>query len=174
MKKIILSSLLIFSFGAYILHVRILGAEAPVALKPRPNKPPVALNLPQYNQIVTEPIIQPDVKPTPTPTPKPTPTPPPPVINTGKYRNGTYTGDSVDASYGYVQVRVVISGGKIADVQFLDHPRGGNSTRINNYAMPYLISEAIALQDSNVDTVSGASYTSEAYRQSLGSALAQA
>ncbi|MCX6757599.1 MAG: FMN-binding protein [Candidatus Nomurabacteria bacterium] len=165
MKKIILSSLLIFSFGAYILHVRILSSNAPIALTQKNTKPKIDLSIPKYDQIVTNPIAQ---------IIKPTPTPPPPVINTGKYKNGTYTGDSVDASYGNVQVKVVISGGKIADVQFLDHPRGGNSTRINNYAMPYLISEAIALQDSNVDTVSGASYTSEAYRQSLTSALAQA
>ncbi len=176
MKKIILSSSLILVFAAYALHVRILGSNAPAVLTPEPNKPKVALTLPQYKDT-------PSSNPDPTPNPKPSPTyptpetttPPPPVVNNGKYTNGTYTGQSEDAYYGNVQVRAVISGGKIADVQFLDHPQDRQtSIRINSRAMPYLTSEAIALQDYNVDTVSGASFTSAAYRKSLQSALAQA
>ena len=97
------------------------------------------------------------------------------MVITGKYKDGSYVGDVVDAYYGNVQVKAIISGGKITDVQFLDYPQDRqNSVRINLYAMPKLISEAISIQDSNVNTVSGASFTSTAYRESLSSALSQA
>lgn len=179
MKKIFLSISLIFVFSAYALYVRIIGTNnTPVALTPEPNKPNSTLNLPTYdtNESIYIPLpsstsTQNTTPPTPTPTPTPKPTP----IPTGKYRNGSYKGTVVDAYYGYVQVKAIISGGKITDVQFLDYP-GGRSTsiRINQRAMPYLISEAISIQDSNVATVSGASFTSRAYRESLASALSQA
>ena len=179
MKKLVLSLSLIFVFSAYTLYVRIMGANAPVALTPEPNKQKVALSLPQYKTTTGNPKVGPTPKPTNTPNspiPAPTPTPAPaPTTNIGKYKNGTYTGNVVDAYYGNVQVRAVISGGEIVDVQFLDYPQDRkNSVRINERAMPYLISEAITIQDSNVDTVSGASFTSAAYRKSLSSALAQA
>lgn len=93
----------------------------------------------------------------------------------GQYKNGSYTGNVADAYYGYVQVKTVISGGKISDVQFLQHPSDrGTSIEINNYAMPILTQEAIQVQNSNVDIVSGATETSLAFRDSLASALAQA
>ena len=170
MKKTLLSFIVIFTFAGYALHTKIVGTDVPVVLTPEPNKPGVALSLPTYN-----------LTPTPTPIPvvntKPTPipTPPPVIVDTGKFKNGTYTGNSVDAYYGYVQVKAIISGGKITDVQFLDYPHDrSTSVRINTRAMPYLISEAIQAQDGNVDTVSGASFTSDAFRKSLSSALAQA
>jgi len=93
----------------------------------------------------------------------------------GGYKDGSYTGDSVDAFYGYVQVKAVISGGKISDVKFLDYPHDrNNSIRINNIAMPYLTQEAVSAQNANVDIISGATATSEAFQQSLQSALSQA
>src|ERR1700736_4928916 len=49
----------------------------------------------------------------------------------GTYKNGNYTGTSADAFYGNIQVKVTISGGKIADVTFLDYPSDrGESVRI--------------------------------------------
>lgn len=179
MKKALLSLLLIFTFTAYTLYVRIVGADMPFALTPEPNKENTNLSLPQYNNNTHSNTVSstPNPKPTntaPNGTTKPTPIPIPP-INTGKYKNGTYTGSIVDAYYGNVQVKVVISQGKISDVQFLDHPQGRQtSVRINERAMSYLISEALVAQSANVDTVSGASFTSAAYRESLSSALAQA
>jgi uncharacterized protein with FMN-binding domain len=90
-------------------------------------------------------------------------------------KDGEYTGKSVDSYYGYIQVKAVISNGKLADVVFLDYPQDrGNSIKINNHAMPILKSEAIKSQSSNVDTVSGATDSSGAFRTSLASALAQA
>lgn len=180
MKKIFLSLSLFFTFTAYVLYVRIIGANAPVVLTPEPNKTKVALSLPKYNTTITS-NSSPKPKSITTPSPllvsnvTPIQAPPPPVINTGKYKNGSYTGSTADAYYGNVQVRAIISSGKITDVQFLNYPQDRQtSVRINSRAMPYLTSEAIALQDANVDTVSGASFTSAAFRESLSSALAQA
>ena len=97
------------------------------------------------------------------------------MMNKGIFNDGEYIGDSVDAYYGYIQVKAVITNGKLSDVVFLDYPQDrGNSIRINTYAMPILKSEAIKAQSSNVNTVSGATDSSGAFRQSLASALAQA
>ncbi len=97
------------------------------------------------------------------------------VMTRGIYKNGDYTGNIADAYYGNVQVKAIVSGGKITDVQFLDYPNDRqNSIRINTYAMPILKSEAIKVQSAKVDVVSGATATSEAFQESLASALAQA
>lgn len=91
------------------------------------------------------------------------------------YKDGTYTGPITDAYYGNVQVQVTISGGKIADVQFLQYPNDNRtSLEVNSQAMPLLKSEAIQAQSAQVDIVSGASQTSQAFQQSLSSALQQA
>ena len=93
----------------------------------------------------------------------------------GAYKNGEYLGSVADAYYGNVQVKAIIRGGKIADVQFLDHPSDrSTSIEINNYAMPILTSEAIQAQSAQVDIVSGASDTSAAFKESLTVALAKA
>ena len=96
-------------------------------------------------------------------------------ISTNGWKDGSYTGDSVDAYYGFIQVKAVISGGKLTDVIFLDYPQDrSTSVQKNTRAMPILKSEAIAKQSANVNSVSGATYSSEAFNQSLASALALA
>lgn len=91
------------------------------------------------------------------------------------YKDGTYTGSPTDAFYGTVQVQAVITGGKITDVKFLNYPQDRrNSQEINSQAMPYLIQEAIQAQSANVDIISGATATSQAFQQSLYTALQQA
>ena len=91
------------------------------------------------------------------------------------WNDGTYTGDLVDAYYGNVQVSATISGDKITNIAFLDYPQDrSTSLQKSNYAMPILKREAISAQSANVDTVSGVTYTSEAFIKSLSSALAQA
>jgi uncharacterized protein with FMN-binding domain len=98
-----------------------------------------------------------------------------PSNSSGKYNNGTYIGNAADAYYGNIQVKVVISGGKIADVIFLQYPNDRSTSRIiNQQAMPQLKSEAIQAQSAKVDGVSGASDSSAAFKQSLASALSQA
>ena len=91
------------------------------------------------------------------------------------YKDGSYTGNSEDAYYGNVQVKTVVSGGKITDVQFLQYPHdAARSLAINTLAMPNLKQEAIQAQTVHVDIVSGATDTSNAFMQSLASALIQA
>lgn len=93
----------------------------------------------------------------------------------GTYKDGTYTGSTADAIWGNVQVQVVIQQGKITSVKFLDYPHDRNrSIEINHYADPILCNEAIQAQSANVDLVTGATDTSEAFIQSLTDALSQA
>ena len=94
---------------------------------------------------------------------------------TTQYKDGTYTGSSADAYYGNVQVAATISGGKLTDVKFLQYPNSHQtSVIINQQAIPYLKQEAIQSQSSNVQIISGATFTSQAFQQSLQSALSQA
>lgn len=97
------------------------------------------------------------------------------AVTTSQYKDGSYTGDSANAYYGYIQVKVTIAGSKITDVAFLQYPDDRNTSRaINSQAMPYLKQEAIQAQSSNVDGVSGATDTSQAFVESLTSALQKA
>jgi len=97
------------------------------------------------------------------------------VSSPGTYKDGSYTGKSSDAIYGYIQVRATISGGKLTAVDFIDYPQDRrNSVEINDYAMPRLKDQAIQAQSAQVDGVSGATDTSQAFIASLGDALSQA
>ncbi|HZO75035.1 MAG TPA: FMN-binding protein [Ktedonobacteraceae bacterium] len=91
------------------------------------------------------------------------------------YKDGSYTGSVADAQWGVVQVQATIKGGKITDVQWLQYPNDrSRSVYINSYADPQLTSEAIQAQNANVDTVTGATDSSDAFMQSLSDALSQA
>jgi uncharacterized protein with FMN-binding domain len=91
------------------------------------------------------------------------------------YKDGTYTGSAANAFYGNIQVAATISGGKITAVQFLQYPQDNpHSISVNSQAMPYLQKEAIQAQSAQVNTVTGATDTSQAFIQSLSSALSQA
>jgi uncharacterized protein with FMN-binding domain len=74
-----------------------------------------------------------------------------------------------------VQVKVTITDGRIADIVFLSYPSDRRqSQEINQYAMSGLVGQALALQSANVSGVSGATDTTDAFRQSLSSALVKA
>jgi len=74
-----------------------------------------------------------------------------------------------------MQVAIVVSGGKITDVKALQLTnQGGRSVQISNYAAPILRKEVLAAQSAKVNSVGGATYTSEGYLTSLQSALDQA
>lgn len=194
MKQAILSTILFVTFGTYTLFERSGGIDALYVaptkttegenvsvLYPASEEPTTPL-LPKKvtTSTTVEPVViveKPKIVPVTktTPAPKPTPLPAPIKTTAGLYRDGEYTGDGADAYYGIVQVKAIIQGGKIADVQFLSYPNDrSTSIEINTQAMPYLITEAIQAQSANVDTVSGASETSGAFRESLASALAKA
>ncbi|WP_082888996.1 FMN-binding protein [Leifsonia xyli] len=84
----------------------------------------------------------------------------------------TVTGDAVDTRYGAVQVEVTFSGTTITAVRTVQSPSGnGRDIEINDQALPILQQEALQSQSANIDTVSGATYTSEGYIQSLQSAI---
>ena len=91
------------------------------------------------------------------------------------YKDGSYTGSVADAQWGVVQVKAVITKGRITDVQFLQYPNDRNrSIYINSIADPQLTSEAIQAQSATVDIVTGATDSSDAFIQSLSDALSQA
>lgn len=86
----------------------------------------------------------------------------------------TVTGDAVDTRYGAVQVKVTFSGTTITAVETVQSPSGNRrDIEINDQALPILEQEALSSQSANIDTVSGATYTSEGYIQSLQSAIDQ-
>jgi uncharacterized protein with FMN-binding domain len=114
------------------------------------------------------------------PTPAPgTTTAPPPAPSDATTGGGTadvteVTGPTVSTRYGPVQVKIEVSAGTITDVVALQLPSGGRSGRISDSAEPTLHDEALAAQSASIDGVSGATYTSRAYEQSLQAALDQA
>ena len=115
--------------------------------------------------------------PTPTPTPTktalPTPTKTATPTPTIKSTSGTFTGPVVNVNYGYVQVEITVSNGKITDARALQAPTGRND-RYTNYALPILKQQTLAAQSTNIQGASGASYTSYGWRKSLQGAMAKA
>jgi len=103
---------------------------------------------------------------------------PPPVAATAPAGAGgaggqTLTGDVVDTQYGPVQVSVTMSGGKVTAAQAVKTPNSGpRREQIAKDSIPKLNQQAVSA--AKVDTVSGATYTSEGYAKSLQSALDKA
>ena len=82
------------------------------------------------------------------------------------------TGHTVTTVYGPVQVRVVERARTIVAVNILRHPaETAMDIQIGQYAFPRLVGETLTAQSARIDTVSGATYTSGGYIQSLQSAL---
>ncbi|WP_445155897.1 FMN-binding protein [Arthrobacter sp. Hor0625] len=85
---------------------------------------------------------------------------------------GTFAGDVVQTRFGPVQVQITVSGGTISDVTALQlTDDGGRSVQISNYAAPLLRAEVLQAQSANVQTIGGATVTSDAYLTSLQAAL---
>jgi len=106
----------------------------------------------------------------------PAATPTPTMASSGTaLANGTVAGPVVQTRFGPVQVQVTIAGGKISDVTALQLPSDRQrSAEISGIVEPMLRSEALTAQSAQIDLISGATYTSDAYAQSLQSALDQA
>jgi len=84
----------------------------------------------------------------------------------------TYTGSVAQTRWGPVQVSITVSGGKITDVAVPTYPdNNGRDVEINSQALPILRQETLAKQSADIDAVSGATVTSDGYKQSLQSAL---
>lgn len=88
--------------------------------------------------------------------------------------DGTFTGSAEFTRWGDVQVEVTVSDGRIVDVAAVQAPSDGRSQSINAQAEPLLEEQAIAVQGAELDVVSGATATSEAYAASLQAAVDQA
>ncbi|NNJ07799.1 FMN-binding protein [Streptomyces sp. PKU-MA01144] len=84
-------------------------------------------------------------------------------------------GDVAGTQYGDVQVRLTVSGGRITGAEAVKTPGSdANSRKIAAGAVPKLNQAAVAAQSADIDTVSGATYTSQGYIRSLQSALDKA
>jgi uncharacterized protein with FMN-binding domain len=84
----------------------------------------------------------------------------------------TYNGSTASTRWGDVQVTITVTNGKITGVQVPVYPSGnGRDQEINAYALPILTQETLQAQSANIDTVSGATVTSDGYLQSLQAAL---
>lgn len=73
-----------------------------------------------------------------------------------------------------MQVQATISDGTITDIEWVQLPSDGHSQRFNSQAAPTLVEEALSAQSADVASVSGATYTSTGFQQSLQSVLSQA
>ena len=183
MKKLVISGLLMAVFGGYSLMQKFGGHDdartvsMPTSLGVDNNQSASSAQPSQTNGLKSS-LASGTQTPTASSTPaKTTTTTKPPVITKpkGLYTDGTYTGPVTDAFYGNVQIRVTVSGGKITAVTFLQYPNDRSTSReINSQATPWLSQEAIQAQSANVDIVSGATDTSNAFIESLSAALTQA
>jgi uncharacterized protein with FMN-binding domain len=103
---------------------------------------------------------------------------PAPTTSTGSgttsAATATIDGPVVDTRYGAIQVEIVVAGGQVQDVVSIQLPTGRRSGQISTAAAPILREEALQAQSASINTVSGATYTSDAYAQSLQAALDQA
>jgi uncharacterized protein with FMN-binding domain len=108
----------------------------------------------------------------PSPSAAPSAGPPSPSPSPRASSNGTFTGTDVPNRFGDVQVRIVITNGRMTDVQALKLPFDrAQSAYISQVAGPMLRTEALQAQSAHIDIISGATYTSYSYAQSLETAL---
>jgi hypothetical protein len=84
----------------------------------------------------------------------------------------TINGQAADTQYGPVQVQLRMRAGRIVAATAITYPQGSDLDRqINSYAIPVLQQETVAAQSAQIDSVSGATFTSDGYVRSLQSAL---
>jgi uncharacterized protein with FMN-binding domain len=108
-----------------------------------------------------------------TPAPAPSATPTVAAAKPVGGVTGSFTGSVANTRYGPVQVKITVENGKIVDAQAVQAPSGSND-RYTQKAVPVLRQQTIAIQSANVQGVSGASFTSYGWYQSLASAISKA
>ena len=95
--------------------------------------------------------------------------------DSGSSASGTYTCDAVSTRFGDVEVEITVEDGQITESRVTQVPWDDHKDQeINAYAVPVLNEEAVDAQNADIDMVSGATYTSEGYIQSLQSAIDRA
>jgi uncharacterized protein with FMN-binding domain len=145
----------------------------------------LAYHPPQLSSVVTNSLPIPEkpaqttAKPAATPQPTggkatPTPTPTTPTQNQGI--SGVFTGNVAQTKWGPVQVEITLSNGSITASSALKFPDGDRrSLSISQQAVPYLIEQTLGVVSaSEVQGVTQATYTSNGWRTSLGSAIKKA
>jgi uncharacterized protein with FMN-binding domain len=119
--------------------------------------------------------VPPGPSPSQTASPSPTGGPsasPSSAPTTEQSGDGTFDGDTAQTHWGPVQVTITVSGGRITDVAVPTYPNGNfRDQEINAYALPALRQETLDAQSADIDAVSGATVTSDGYKQSLQSAI---
>ncbi len=109
---------------------------------------------------------------TPAPSDSATPSSTPSATPSTSSKATTYDGDAVMTRFGAVQVQITVKSGQITASQVLQVPwNDRRDQEINSYAVPVLNGEVVQAQSSTIDMVSGATYTSDGYIQSLQSAI---
>ena len=93
------------------------------------------------------------------------------TTNGAQYADGTYRGAAIGEPWGTFEVEAIIKSGQLVDVKLVAEPGDRHSSQINNIAVPMLTQSALAAQSANIDLVSGATWTSESYAESLQAAL---
>lgn len=89
------------------------------------------------------------------------------VVSDAVYTDGTYDGVGVSQIGGDIAVQVVVENGKVADVTYTHN----EMTTIGGAALPVLVGEVVAQNTAEVDGVSGATYTSDAFKAAVAQAL---
>jgi uncharacterized protein with FMN-binding domain len=109
------------------------------------------------------------------PTPTPTTAGVPTTTTTAPSAAGSATGAAANYSYGILSVKVSVSGTNITNISIASIDDGGNprSAYIDQASLPLLEQQALSAQSANIQGVSGASYTTAGFEQSLQSALSK-
>ncbi|WP_030171382.1 FMN-binding protein [Spirillospora albida] len=89
-------------------------------------------------------------------------------------KDGVFKGAASVNQYGPIQVTIRVAGGKITALRATHATTPATTRQVNTRAIPVLRQEALSAQSAQVDTVSGATFTSGSFRTSLQSALAAA
>ncbi len=142
------------------------GTTATTAAAPPPNTGSTSTTAPKKRATTVPPA-------SPTTVPPPSPTTVPATTTTAVSSARTATGQAVNYYFGVLSVKVTAAGGKITNVTIATLDDGGNyrSQSIDQQSIPMLEQEAMQAQSANIQSISGASYTSAGFAQSLQSAL---
>lgn len=129
--------------------------QTPITWEPAPPTP-TPRQTPQPNHTVT--------------TPQPTPQQTPPIVKKplGSYNDGTYEATS-STPWGDMSVSIIVKNGKWSNIRYLQIPDSPPS----QYAASYLAQQALQKQNASIDGVSGATYTTEAFRDDLNQIVQQ-
>jgi uncharacterized protein with FMN-binding domain len=93
-------------------------------------------------------------------------------VSTKTVTGASFTVSEGFRTFGSVQVKVTLVNGKITKLEAIDYPNNDpRSSEISQYSIPVLAKEVLAAQGTHINVVSGATYTSEAYAQSVQAAI---